>query len=525
MRRREWGAKILWICGLAGISLIQCGRIAAQNAGSEESRPSQGTLQVAGPAQTSQLIQEMQAQLQELSRQVKELKTQQQSASAESAELRKELATMKAQLSAALVQPLAPGGGYEAGLSPERVARLEENQQLADQKAAEQSQTKVESASKYRARLSGIVLFNMFANRGSVDNLDFPQIATPPEPLGSSNSFGATLRQSQIGFEGFGPTIAGARTSADIRFDFSGGFPDAENGVSFGIVRLRTGVVRFDWENTSVIAGQDALFLAPLSPTSLATLGVPGFAYSGNLWAWTPQVRVEHRFEISEKTSLLWQGGILDSLSGDTPAYQFYRTPTWGEASGQPAYATRIAWSRSMNGQKLIAGAGGYYARQDWGLNRSVDSWAGTADLTLPITSQFMFAGQFYRGRAVGGLGGGIGQTAVWIGSLRDPATEVYGLDSMGGWAQLKYQATSKLQFNGGYGQDAPFAGEMRQFGGSQNYYPSPLSKNWSVLGNFLYQPKSDIVFSMEYRRLKTYTLDANANAANIFSLSIGYLF
>jgi hypothetical protein len=173
----------------------------------------------------------------------------------------------------------------------------------------------------------------------------------------------------------------------------------------------------------------------------------------------------------------------------------------------------------------MTFGVGGYYGRQDWGYGRSIDGWAGTLDATIPFGKRFEFSGQFYRGRAVGGLGGGIAQSALWNGSLIDPETEVYGLDSMGGWSQLKYKATPKLQFNGAFGIDNPFAGELREFGGNQTYYPTPLSKNLSAMGNFLYQPKSDIVLSLEYRRLKTYTLDSNANAANIISISVGYLF
>lgn len=370
-----------------------------------------------------------------------------------------------------------------------------------------------------------MVLFNLYGNRGTVDNQDFPQIATAPGSLSSDGAFGGSLRQSQIGLEAFGPTVAGARTSAQVQFDFAGGFPETENGTSFGIMRLRTGTVRFDWDKTSIIGGQDTLFISPSSPTSIATLAIPAFSYSGNLWAWTPQLRVEHRFTMSDTSSLLLQGGILDSLSGDTPFSEYNRYPTWGESSGQPAYAARLSWTRSRNGQNLILGIGGYYGRQDWGFGRSIDGWAGTLDATVPLGARFEFSGQFYRGKAVGGIGGGIGQSVLWNGPLTNPETDLYGLNSMGGWAQLKYKATSKLQFNGAFGQDNPFAGDLRQFGGNQTYYLSPLSKNRSAMVNFLYQPKSDIVFSLEYRRLTTYTLDSNANAANIINMSVGYLF
>src|SRR5258706_13834337 len=174
-----------------------------------------------------------------------------------------------------------------------------------------------------------------------------------------------------------------------------------------GVVRMRTGTIRLDWANTSIVAGQDGLFFTPLAPTSLATLAVPALSYAGDLWAWTPQVRVEHRFVFSDTSSGSVQGGILDSLSGDFPADSFIRFPTWGELSGQTAYAARVSLSQRVFGQNLTVGFGGYYGRQNWGLGRIVNGWAGTTDVTLPLGKLFEFTGEFYRGRAGAGLGWG----------------------------------------------------------------------------------------------------------------------
>jgi hypothetical protein len=190
-----------------------------------------------------------------------------------------------------------------------------------------------------------------------------------------------------------------------------------------------------------------------------------------------------------------------------------------------PAYAVRVAWTHEVRGQTFTLGAGGYYARQEWGFGRGVDSWAGTIDAKMPLGTKFEFSSQFYRGRALGGLGGGIGQSVLWNGSLFDPATPVQGLDSIGGWAQLKFKPTAKLQFNGAWGSDNPFAWQLREYGGNINFYPEPLSKNQSGFMNFIYQPRSDVVFSLEFRRIKTFTLDGGANAANITNLSLGYIF
>jgi len=104
-----------------------------------------------------------------------------------------------------------------------------------------------------------------------------------------------------------------------VKFDFGGGFPTAPNGAVMGLIRFRTGTIRLDWSNTSIIAGQDFLFFAPLEPTSLAQFAIPALSYAGNLWGWTPQVRIEHRVNFSDHSSLLFAGGILDSLTGDLP--------------------------------------------------------------------------------------------------------------------------------------------------------------------------------------------------------------
>jgi hypothetical protein len=527
MRGKVWAKGMLVTGALAGALMTQANPACGQ--GTEPAANQQVDLATVGA-----LLQRLQEQVQNLHAQVSDLKAQQQSAKAESEELRKELDIAKSQL-VAIMAPTSGGSpaqavsmtGGKAQTTEERISRLEENQQLADSKIAEQSQTKVESGSKYRLRFTGIVLLNMFENRGTVENIDFPLLAENPQSqfLSSGGSFGGSLRQSQIGIEAFGPTIAGAQTSANLQFDFAGGFPEVPNGTSFGIMRLRTGTVRLDWPKTSVVAGQDTLFFVPNNPTSLATLAVPALAYSGTLWNWAPQVRVEHKFMVSESGSFLVQGGILDSLTGDTPASPYYRVPTWGENSAQPAYATRVSWTQDVHGQNFTLGAGGYYGRQTWGFGRHVDGWAGTADATLPLGRKLELTAEFFRGRGIGGLGGGIGQSALWMGSLADPATEVYGLNSLGGWSQLKFKATSKLQFNGAYGLDNPYAHELREHGGNTNYYPVPLSKNESGFVNFIYQPRSDIVFSMEYRRIKTFTLDLGANTANIASFSVGYLF
>ena len=495
-------------------------------------------------------VRELQEQVRQLQAAVAGMRSDWQQARAETAELRRELGQVRAGserrqpvLSDAVERssssndvrpnPLpfnAPqdeqsDAQKEDRKSYEHTATLEEEYQLLTGKVDDQYQTKVESAAKYRLRVSGIVLMNLFSNQGVVDNVDLPMIAYA-RPVGNSGgSFGVTLRQSEIGFETFGPTIAGAKTRADLQLDLAGGFPSTPNGINSGLLRLRTGTMRLDWRNTSVVAGQDAAFFSPNSPTSFASLAIPSLSATGNLWAWIPQIRVEHRVVLGEDSSLSFQGGILDPVTGEAPSGSYYLQPGPGEGSRQPAYATHIAWTHGIAGQPLRVGAGGYYGRQDYGFNRNVDGWAGMTDLELPLSHQFSLTGEFYRGKALGGLYGGIGRSVLFSGDPTLARTEVQGLNSMGGWAQLKFRPANKWEFNAAFGMDNPYAKDLKYFRYSQAYGDPELARNQGSFVNLIYRPRSDLLFSAEYRHLTTYSLTEGGNSAGHLNLMMGVLF
>jgi hypothetical protein len=418
-----------------------------------------------------------------------------------------------------------PRAGSAADLG-NRIQKLEESTQLLGSKIDEQYQTKVETAAKYRARLSGIVLMNAFRNVGTSDDLDFPNYAQPPAPGSESQaSYGATLRQTEIGLEIFGPTLVGAKTSANVQFDFAGGFAATPNGVTFGLARMQTASLRLDWKQTSVIVGQDSLFISPLSPTSFASLATPAFAYAGNLWGWTPQLRVEHRFELPNQQAVTLQAGILDNLDWEDPSDPFSRSAQAGERTGQPAYAVRSAWSRPVFGHPLSFAVAGYYGRQDWLWNRYVDAWAGMTDWQIPILQRLTLSGEFYRGRGVGGLGAAIGQTILFGGDPSSATTPIRGLDSAGGWSQLKFQLTPKLELNAVYAEDNAFANDVRGFATDANNFGPILGRNIGALGNLVYRPRSDLLLSAELRRLHTFPVFTSASVTNQVNLSMGILF
>lgn len=484
--------------------------------------------QQAPPADASlaESVQQLREQVQELRSAVADMKTEAEQSRAESAALRKELEALRASPSAGASVTSLEATQTPAANAPldQRVGSLEETTQLLQNEVRTQYQTKVESGSKYRMRLSGLAVMNLFHNNGLVDNLDFPSYALPSNPYNSNSNFGATLRQSELGLEVFGPEFAGAKSRAEVQMDFGGGFPTAAlDGVNTGLFRMRTADMRLDWERTSVIVGQDPLFISPLSPTSFATLAIPSMGYSGNLWAWTPQLRIEHRFDLSDGQNVMVQGGILDNLTGE-PSYGTHRFPQAGEQSGQPAYAVRVAWSRNLNGHPITFGTSGYYSRQDWGFDWDVEGWAAAADWRFPVAPRFELSGEFYRGRAVGGIGGGIGQSVLFSGDPANPASNFRGVNSAGGWSQLKFLANSRLEFNGVFGVDAPYSSDTHAFASPVGYYPVVLTANRSAMMNFIYRPRSDLLFSGEYRWLRTSEI-GSLNTAEQINLIMGVLF
>jgi outer membrane murein-binding lipoprotein Lpp len=487
-------------------------------------------------------LQELEQRIDKLTTSVEDLRTEVKRSHEEVRQLRQELNATRAKLNL-LPSPnpprTSPAGGTSASVATENhttsasgesdvskeLDQLKENQRLLHSELDDQYQTKVESSSKYRVKLSGIALLNVFSNRGTVDNLDLPNFALERGPLDSSGSFGATVRQSQLGLEVFGPTIAGAKSSANVQTDFFGGFPGTADGATTGLIRLRTATMRLDWNQTSIVAGQDTPFFSPVSPTSLASLADPAMSYSGNLWTWTPQVRVEHRVVVTEGSDFVVSAGIMDPLTGEIPSGQYERLPDAGERSRQPAYALRLGWSSSAWKQPFTFGIGSYYSRQDWGFGRNVDAWAATADWQVPLGRKLGLSGEFYRGRALGGLGAAEGRSVMFDGPLDSPATSVAGLNVAGGWAQLKLSPTEKLEFNGAFGEDMPYAQDLNRFTTNSSYFASQVSRNQTGFVNFIYHVSSNVLFSAEYRKLWTFEKYEPKHKADEINLSMGVLF
>ena len=95
----------------------------------------------------------------------------------------------------------------------------------------------------------------------------------------------------------------------------------------------------------------------------------------------------------------------------------------------------------------------------------------------------------------------------------------------MGGWVQFKYKLTTNFEINAALGDDTAFAGQLRRFPPGQSYYGESLKRNLSPFMNFVYQPRSDVMFSVEYRWIQTSLLDEYSSSADHVDVSLGYIF
>ena len=122
-----------------------------------------------------------------------------------------------------------------------------------------QEQTKVESASKYPVKITGMLLMTGFKNTSAVDVPANPSIA-----IGGQGNAGASIRQTILGVDARGPHLFGASSFADLRVDFFGSQGASgltANAVNYNsnssLLRLRTAHADLDWSRTQVYFALD----------------------------------------------------------------------------------------------------------------------------------------------------------------------------------------------------------------------------------------------------------------------------
>jgi TolA-binding protein len=461
----------------------------------------------------------------QLVRHIDEMSDKIDSMSRQLTESQNEMEAMRAEISSLRGQLAAQNEGAEAEQTAASlradVQQLEEKSDVTQSEIRTLDQSKVESASKYPVRVTGMVLFTSVGLSGQTDDLDLPIIATPQMPGQPSGSLSATARQSILGVDAAGPHVWGANSSAALNVDFFGGIPYADYSTAAGTVRLRTAHATLAWPDRSMTVAFEQPVISPRNPTSWVTVGEPALAWSGNLWTWAPQL--EYREDnLIPGSHLSGEFAFIDPPAPGAPPSTSARIPDGSENSRQPGYETRLSENLKWGTRDIGFGASGFYSRQSFGYGAHGDAWAGAADWQFPVAKEVDFTGEFYRGRSIGGLGGGTFKNyASYAGG------EYYhALDAEGGWGQLKFTFSPELEANAAMGQDNAFEGELRNSDlATENGMYVNLARNQTAFANLIYRPRTYLLFSAEYRQIRSWPIAGDANRDHIVGLAAGYMF
>jgi len=509
---------LIFVCGYSGPWLL--------------AQSTQSSNQESVPEQIQKLTEAMakaQSQLEQSQRQLDELRQQ-------LAALQRQMA--QAGSSTTSPTPVTPVPATSSSVQPTpttstEVDDLRERQAMQESQIATHEQTKVETESKYPVKLTGLLLFNGFVNTRQVN---IP--ATPTVALFGTGSTGASVQQSILGFDARGPHLFGARSYADLRIDFDGSPTYSTSSTvytgyystSVAILRLRTAHAGLQWKNTDAYFSLDRPVFSPDAPASLTAVAEPALAWSGNLWTWNPQVGVTQDIPFASTHDLRLQGALIDV--GDAPvsaasvaAAMSTVVPTAAEQSRWPGEEGRIALLGSKLEEGTHLGVGGYFAPHLSPAGTRFDAWAITADSKLRLPGRLQFTSAFYRGLALGGLGGGAFKD---FGFVVEPESDRYYFrpyDDIGGWAQLKEKPTERLEFNAAFGIDNVFAHELRPYYVPGGTMYQNLARTRTYTGNVIYSPVAYLLFSLEYRHLESTPVIGLPAESNIIGIAAGYKF
>ena len=365
---------------------------------------------------------------------------------------------------------------------------------MLQEQVAEQAQVKVESASRLPVKLTGSVVANTFFNSGEANWLENPNFVNAPGA--TTGSFSSTLRQSRIGLSVDGPAIGMWHTSGQLAFDFLGGTSAFQTGPTIGLPRLLYAFTRFETERTAIEVGQDNAIVAPRDPTSIAAQAFPVLYRSGNLYLRAPQARVER--DLGRGVNV--RAGIVAPVAGDAAAEFVFSPPAGsGERSRSPAFEGRVGVVKGpADAPVLDLGVSGHYGRQRLA-GDTHDSWAAVLDWNLQGT-RLGAGGEVFTGRRLAAFGGAAGQN----------------VESSGGFAELRFKASSRVSVNGGVGIDRVPDGERSSV---------LVGENRSAFGNVILRITPEVSTSLEYRYLETEPAQVNERTNHHVDWALVYTF
>lgn len=149
-------------------------------------------------------------------------------------------------------------------------------------------------------------------------------------------------------------------------------------------------------------------------------------------------------------------------------------------------------------------------------------------DWNFPVFPRTEFSGELFAGKGLDGFGAApvpvVTQTD-YTQYITSSALSLARVPSYGGWSQLKFRINSSNEINLGFGAVGRNASDFREVAQNDSIIQTLAFKNGSLVINYIFRPRSDLIFSAEYRRLRTYQITGSPLGAGQTGLTAGFLF
>ncbi len=380
--------------------------------------------------------------------------------------------------------------------SPDVNERLD----VQESRTSELAQTRVEASQKFPVSLTGMLLFNAFANGKYSGANEYPTAATLVRGAATS---GGSLRQTILGLKFSGPDLpGGGKVSGSLYMDFFAGSQAPFNNL----LHIRVARLDLAWKNTTISVGQDKPIISPRDPTSLAQVGVSPLTAAGNLWDWQPQVRLEQRFALGENTGVLAQAGVYQTAE----SYPGAQPPVYAGTleKARPGYEGRVEFFTGTGSRRLEIAPGFHFSTTHVD-GASVPSQIVSLDWLARPVAMVEFTGEFFHGQNVAGLGARQGFDIL-------PSGGVLPVHSQGEWGQVALFPAARLSFHIYAGEQADRASDLAA---------GSVSRNFVYAGNLIYKLAPNVLAALEVSQARTQYLGSLLRLNNHYDLALAYLF
>ncbi|MCH9812442.1 MAG: porin [Epsilonproteobacteria bacterium] len=316
-------------------------------------------------------------------------------------------------------------------------------------------------------------------------------ILVQKQPAGREVDTGLTIhpRLTRLGVDISKELDAESSLNGRVEVDFQNGGSESRE-----LLRLRHAYIEYQKDNYSILAGQTWQTVSRMYPTVNADTLMWG---TGNTGDRSPQIRFAYHLPVASE-------GKLDF---EVALQQIGTVENKGQAKtnfgSQPAYQGRVAFGMPIWTEQPMHIALGYHtatetiAEKGFG-EKEFDQTGIFAELELPITSYLSLRGEYFSGKNISDLRGGI---LLGLNPITDEE-----VDTTGYWIESSIKATDAIHVSLGYSQDDP--DDEQVVAG----YPSLNEATWATVH---YKALEDLTFGMEMIRWATEYKNDQRLAAN----------